>query len=80
MNSIGEAMPTVRQLDEVIALLAARFPSTFVVFQERRKPLKLSIHRDIAAAVGAIQHLKPALACYTSNIAYLWALKARKRA
>ena len=43
LNSIGEAMPTAKQLDEVIALLASLYPNTFAVFQQRRKPLKLKI-------------------------------------
>jgi hypothetical protein len=32
-NSIGEAMRTAKQLDEVIALLAALFPKTFAVLR-----------------------------------------------
>ena len=69
-------MSTAKQLNEVIALLVARFPNTFAMFQERRKPLKLGIHHDLAAALGEVEHLNAALAYYTRSIGYLKAQKA----
>ena len=69
-------MSTAKQLNEVIALLVARFPNTFAMFQERRKPLKLGIHHDLAAALGEVEHLNAALAYYTHSIGYLKAQKA----
>jgi sRNA-binding protein len=68
-------MPTAKQLDEVIALLVARFPNTFAVFQERRKPLKLKIHLDLIAALGEGEHVNAALGYYCRNIGYQRALK-----
>jgi sRNA-binding protein len=39
----------------VIALLAELFPECFSVYEGRRRPLKIGIHRDILAAVdGAL--------------------------
>jgi sRNA-binding protein len=35
----------------VIDLLAERFPKTFFVYQQRRKPLKVGIDRDLAATL-----------------------------
>jgi sRNA-binding protein len=69
-------VPTTKQLDEVIALLVARFPNTFVMFKRRRKPLKIGIHQDLAAALGEFEHLSAALEYYTRNIGYLKAQKA----
>jgi ProP effector len=72
-GSTGEAMPTAKQLDEVITLFVARFPNTFVMFQER--PKKLGIHHDLAAALGEVEHLGAALAYYHATSAYLKAQK-----
>ena len=46
------------------------------MFQERRKPLKLGIHHDLAAALGEAEHLNAALWYYTRSIVYLKAQKA----
>jgi ProP effector len=59
-------------------MLAEAFPQCFVVFEGRRRPLKLHIDRDIMAAlpegtVGPIE-LKAALRYYTNNRGYLRAL------
>ena len=67
-------MRTAKQLDEVIALRA--FPNTFVMFQERRKPLKIGIHQDLAAALGEVEHLSAELQYYTRNVGYLKAQRA----
>jgi|SRR5262245_22963302 hypothetical protein len=37
----------------VIALLAERWPQCFAVFEQRRKPIKVGIHRDITAALAS---------------------------
>jgi ProP effector len=58
----------------VIALLAKTFPKCFSVYERRRRPLKIGIHRDIKAALdGAITpaDLHKALGIYCSNPAYL---------
>ena len=43
---------TKARIDEVITLLATRFPKTFFVHETHRRPLKLGIHRDIGAVLG----------------------------
>ena len=56
-----------------IVMLAEKFPSTFMVLEQRRRPLKIGIHHDIAAAVGAdisAQALSEALRYYTRSIWY----------
>jgi len=58
----------------VIALLAETFPKCFSVYQPRRRPLKIGIHKDILAAVdGALTPLElgRGLGAYCSNQAYL---------
>jgi ProP effector len=63
----------------LIELLAEQFPRAFFVFQRRRRPLKLGIHRDIIAALdGAItpEELSAALRYYVGNACYLRACRA----
>jgi sRNA-binding protein len=57
-----------------IALLAETFPRCFSVYEGRRRPLKIGIHKDILAAVdGALTlpELSKALGAYCSNHVYL---------
>jgi sRNA-binding protein len=57
-----------------IALLAETFPKCFSVYEGRRRPLKIGIHKDILAAVnGALTPLElgKALGAYCSNKVYL---------
>ena len=57
----------------LLELLCVRFPSCFVLFEQRRRPLKIGIHADILAEVGdAIkqEELSEALRCYTHNQVY----------
>ena len=61
------------QIDEAIAVLCREFPKCFVMFERRRRPLKLGIHLDIIAALGERidrRLLRQALRFYTSNIHY----------
>ena len=61
------------QIDETIAVLCREFPKCFVMFERRRRPLKLGLHLDIIAALGERidrRLLRQALRCYTSNIHY----------
>ena len=63
----------------VIARLAEQFPKAFSVYERRRRPLKLGIHLDIAAATaGAVTEaeLSAALRVYFSNSFYLRACTA----
>jgi sRNA-binding protein len=58
----------------VIALLAETFPQCFSVYEGRRRPLKIGIHKEILAAVnGALTPLElgRALGAYCSNQVYL---------
>src|SRR6478735_3162935 len=69
-------MPTVmkQQLNEIVVTLAERFPDTFSVFHNRRKPLKIGIRRDLSELLGATidqKMLSAALRFYTSNPGYL---------
>jgi ProP effector len=72
----------MKRYDEIgaaIALLAETFPKCFAVFEQRRQPLKIGIHADIAAALdGAItlEELSNALRFYTGNVGYLRSLRA----
>jgi ProP effector len=61
-------------VDAVLALLVGKWPACFSLYERKRKPLKIGIHKDIMTALdGAIteQELSVALACYTANLAYL---------
>ena len=66
-----------RCTNTVIELLAERWPHTFAIYQCRRRPLKIGIDNDIAAAAGAIatDELKAALRFYCGNIGYLLACR-----
>jgi sRNA-binding protein len=57
----------------VIDLLAEQFPKTFFVYQQRRKPLKVGIDCDLAAALdGTVteRELHLGLGWYTRNKVY----------
>src|SRR5262245_20767396 len=72
-------MTTRAAIGTVIALLCDRFPACFVLFERRRRPLKLAIYRDIAAALGDTidgRVLRHALGAYVVNAGYLRALRA----
>jgi ProP effector len=63
----------------VIALLAERYPQTFALYEQRRRPLKLKIHLDLAAALdGAFtwRELRNALHAYANSAGYLQNLRA----
>src|SRR5262249_29794305 len=75
--------PSTRQKREqaaaaAIALLAETFPNCFSIYEERRRPLKIGIDRDILTALdGAITpaELHRALGAYCCNEAYLGRLR-----
>lgn len=67
----------VADAEAAIALLAELFPRAFVVFEIRRKPLKIGIYNDILAKTnGAItpRELALALRFYCHNAGYLQAV------
>jgi sRNA-binding protein len=61
-----------------IAMLAQRFPAAFVVYEQRRKPLKIGVRNDIVAALPHLdpRRLQRALQVYTSTSGYLSAMHA----
>ena len=62
----------------LIGLLCERFPNAFTMFQKKRRPLKIGIKADIAAALGDAaepQVLGLALRIYTGNVFYRMAQK-----
>lgn len=59
-------------------MLATWYPRAFFVYEHRRRPLKVGIAHDLAAATaGAIvaSDVKTALGCYTGNAGYLAACR-----
>jgi sRNA-binding protein len=61
-----------------IELLAERFPTCFVIYENRRKPLKVGIHVDISAVLNGVMtpiELSSALRRYCTAIGYLRSLR-----
>lgn len=73
----ADQRPNKHRTDTIIELLAERWPRTFAIYQCRRRPLKIGIDNDIAAAAGAIatDELKAALRFYCGNVGYLLACR-----
>jgi ProP effector len=73
----GQAKSTTSKTQaalNTIGVLAEWYPLAFVVYEQRRKPLKLGIDHDLAiATAGAItlKELKTALQFYVGNVGYL---------
>jgi ProP effector len=64
---------TYGEVGAAISLLAERFPKCFAVFEQRRLPLKIGIHKDILTRLdGALtpSELIAALRAYVSNGTY----------
>jgi sRNA-binding protein len=58
----------------VLDLLCEQFPTCFIRFEQRRRPLKIGIHLDLMTALaGAVTpvELGRALRIYTNNVGYL---------
>ena len=67
-----------QDIDDIVALLAERWPECFAVLENRRRPLKVGIHKDIQAALGTTvssEQLSRALVCYCSVPEYQSRLK-----
>jgi sRNA-binding protein len=65
------------EAEAVIVLLAERFPKTFAVFEQRRRPLKIGINSDVLAALNGVmtpREIGVALRFYTGNTGYLCAM------
>jgi ProP effector len=68
----------IAQATATIGVFAAQWPRCFAVYERRRQPLKVGIHRDIlAAAAGAItpDEVRIALRRYCGSAGYLFALR-----
>jgi sRNA-binding protein len=52
-----------------IAVLCEKFPKAFILYEQRRRPLKIGVRRDIEAALPTLttKELGTALFCYTAN-------------
>jgi ProP effector len=64
---------TYDEIAAAVALLAEAFPKCFSVFEQRRKPLKVGIHKDLLARLdGALTEieLRQVLGAYTANGGY----------
>jgi ProP effector len=62
-----------KDIDAMIALLCEQFPRAFFQFQDRRRPLKIGVHRDILDRLGDVidaQELRAAMRFYTGNVGY----------
>jgi ProP effector len=60
--------------NDIIDILAEWFPQAFVVYEARRRPLKIGIHLDIIERTGGAierQELSRALRIYVANNGYL---------
>jgi ProP effector len=65
--------------EALLVLLAKKWPRCFLLYEQRRRPLKVGIAADVLAALnGAVtpQELGAALRAYTGNRSYRWALQA----
>jgi ProP effector len=56
----------------VLELLSEKFPACFQIFEQRRRPLKVGIHRDIIAVIDGVteKELGRALHVYVANQTY----------
>jgi ProP effector len=58
--------------EEIINMLVGKFPTTFFMYEARRRPLKLKIHIDILEIMDIDPaELSVAMRVYCSNVAYL---------
>jgi sRNA-binding protein len=78
-NPLASSRTRERNLEAeaAVALLAECFPKCFVIYERKRRPLKIGINADLQAALnGALkpQELGAALRFYTQNIGYLRAM------
>jgi ProP effector len=67
----------IRRADELIAVLAERFPA-FQIDENRRRPLRLGIGRDLQIALAGIMNdsqIAAALSTYTTSPGYLQACR-----
>src|SRR5262249_42050174 len=58
----------------ILMMLVARFPATFSIFEQRRKPLQIGFHQEILKRLGdavTAKDLSTALRIYAANRFYL---------
>jgi ProP effector len=64
---------TYDEVKAAISLLAEAFPKCFSVFEQRRKPLKVGIHKDLLARLDGVLteiELRQVLRAYVANGVY----------
>jgi sRNA-binding protein len=56
----------------IIAMLCEKFPGCFVMYEQRRRPLALGIHREVAAAMPTLtkEQISAAMRSYVGNEFY----------
>jgi ProP effector len=61
----------------IIEMLSQKFPACFAVFELRRKPLAIGIHKEIALAMPALteEQIHAVMRVYVTNAAYLRACR-----
>jgi sRNA-binding protein len=58
--------------EQIVVLLVERFPKCFFIYERRRRPLKIGVHKDILAVLDiAPAELSLALRSYCKNEGYL---------
>ena len=55
-----------------ISMLCEKFPHAFFMFEQRRRPLALGIHKEVALAMPTLtkEQISAAMRSYVANIAY----------
>jgi len=56
----------------IISMLCEKFPHAFFMFEQRRRPLALGIHKEVALAMPTLtkEQISAAMRSYVANIAY----------
>ena len=76
-TAAAAAAPRARQpqlsASAIGAMLIERFPQCFVLARDRKRPLKIGIHRDLITAIPEVspKRLRAALGWYAGSWAYL---------
>jgi ProP effector len=76
---VGPSVEPTAMIDArpIIKLLCEKFPHAFLQFEQRRKPLALGIHKEVAAAMPALtmEQIHAVMRVYVTNVAYLRACR-----
>jgi sRNA-binding protein len=78
-EGIYKLKPGTRPAEILITMFAERWPACFHVYEKRRRPLAIGIHKEIIAALDGVADktaIENALAFYVGNFSYLGKIKA----